>query len=325
MAARNKPRVFFPAALTALLLLALLSLAVGPAGLRPPPPLGPLDPVARLRLYRTLLAAATGALLGLAGALTQYATSNPLAAPTILGIPQGALAAAAAALLATASGSTTAPGVYAAAAIGGLAAYAATAALAARLGFTAEALVVAGVAVSSAATGAAGLLLLAAQARTGVVTPLLLLGTFAYATPRDAATTLAAAAAALTASLPMARGLDALSYGDTVAATTGYSPRLVRAAAASLAAAAVAATIPTAGLIGFIGLIAPNAARGLAGAHPRTAIPASTILGAVVALAADTAARLAAPLLGLGELPAGTATSLIGGAFLAYMLAARKH
>lgn len=300
----------------------LSSLAVGPAGLRAPPPLGPLDEVGLLRLYRTALAASTGALLGLAGALVQYATANPLAAPSLLGLPQGALAAAAAAVLLYPS-APLAP-VLAAATVGALAAYAAAVALAARGGLTGPGLLVAGVAVSSAATGLAGLLLYVAQSRSGVFTPQLLLGTYAYATAGDAAEASLAAVALAAAALPLLRRLDLLSYGDAVAATTGAEPARVRLAAATLAAAAVAATITSAGIVGFVGLIAPNAARRLLGARPAAAVLGSALLGAAVSLSADLGARLASPLLGLGELPAATATSIMGGVFLAYLVSRRS-
>jgi len=318
--ASRKTRFLATAAAVAALYLS--SLTIGPAGLRPPPPLGPLDLVAFLRLYRATLAASTGALLGLAGALIQYATSNPLAAPTILGLPQGALAAAAAAVIAT-GGASPAP-VLAAATLGALAAYTASVLLAARGGLTGPGLVVAGVAVSSAATGLAGLLLYVSQARTGVYTPQLLLGTYAYATRGDALLSLTAALALAAATLPLYRGLDLLSYGDTVAASTGAPPGRIRVLAATAAAAAVAVTIDTSGLVGFIGLIAPNAARSLYGGHPRAAVPGSLLLGAVVSLGADVATRLLAPMLGLGELPAATATSLFGGFFLAYLVARKS-
>ena len=317
----TRRRTFLGQALAAVALLALFaaSLTLGPAGPRLPPPLGPLDIVTRLRLYRAVLAASTGALLGLAGAMIQYATGNPLAAPSILGLPQGALAAAAAAVIIV-GGAPVAP-VLAAATLGALAAYAASLALAARGGLTGPGLVVAGVAVSSAATGLAGLLLYVSQARTGVFTPQLLLGTYAYATRGDALLSLSATLVIAAATLPLYRGLDLLSYGDTVAASTGAPPGRIRALAATAAAAAVAVTIDTAGLVGFIGLIAPNAARSLYGGHPRAAVPGSLLLGATVSLGADVATRLLAPLLGLGELPAATATSLFGGFFLAYLVA----
>src|SRR2546422_6407682 len=87
-----------------ILLLALVSLMVGPAGLSPRTPLaglfsgeGPAGIIVRdIRLPRTLLAALIGATLGLSGAALQGLLRNPLAEPALFGAPQAAAAAAAA-------------------------------------------------------------------------------------------------------------------------------------------------------------------------------------------------------------------------------------
>lgn len=313
----------FTGFLASALLVALLfaaSVSIGPAGVRPPPPIGPLDLVALLRIYRSVAAAGVGALLGLAGALIQYSVSNPLAAPSLLGLPQGALVAAAGLTLALNAPPPPGLGLLVAS-LGALAAYWVTMAVAYRGGLSGEGLVVAGIAVSSALTGLAGLLLMLVESRLGILGAELLLGTFAYATRSDALVAAVSAAALVAASLPLLGRLDLLSYGDEVASAAGVSPPLARLAATLLAAAATAAAIYVAGLVGFVGLIAPAAARGLVGGHPARSVPVSAVLGAAVTLGADTAARLAAPALGLGELPAGTATSLVGGLFLAYLAA----
>ncbi len=307
----------------ALLVSVFASLSVGPSGFRVPPPFGGVDLVMRLRLYRTVAAVAVGALLGLAGSLIQYVASNPLAGPSLLGLPQGGLVAVAAAMLA--SGQLLPPGLgLLVGAVGALAAYWATVVVAGAAGMSGVGLVVAGVAVSSAASGLAALLLYLVEARLGIASPLLLIGTYAYATRGDALVAAASAAVLTALGLPLVRGLDALSYGDEVAAGLGYSPRLVRLVATFIAALAVAASIYVAGVVAFIGLIAPNVARRLLGGHPSAGLPGGILVGALLSVAADTWARLAAPLLGLAELPAGTATSILGGVFLAYLVAARR-
>ncbi|HID01554.1 MAG TPA: iron ABC transporter permease, partial [Piscirickettsiaceae bacterium] len=147
-----------------------------------------------------------------------------------------------------------------------------------------------------------------------------LLGSFAYATPSTVYTASAAAGAGLVAGLVLSRGLDAVSYGDEAAAAMGYSPSRVRLAASLASAALTSVCVYAAGIVGFVGLVAPNAARLLVGGHPRASLPASLLLGGGTALAADLAGRLAALALGLGEVPAGLVTSSVGGLFLAYML-----
>ncbi|KSW12087.1 hypothetical protein CF15_04750 [Pyrodictium occultum] len=314
----GSPRVF-PWLGAALALLFLASLSVGPAGVY-----NPLDPggwglILRLRLLRSLLALGVGAALGAAGALMQYSVSNPLASPSILGVSPGALLASVLVLLAW--DGAPLPGLpLLAGTLGGFAAYLASAGLAARLGFTRAGLVLAGLAVSSLLSGLSSMLVMLAEARLGMPAAMVLLGSFAYAVPGDVYTALGAAAAAALLGAALARGLDAVSYGDEAAAAMGYSPARVRLAASLAAAALTSVCVYAAGLIGFVGLVAPNAARLLAGGHPSRSIPGSLLLGAATALSADLAGRLLALAMGLGEVPAGLITSSVGGAFLAYML-----
>ncbi len=311
------PRVFTRAVATLalLVLLAASGVLVGSTGAGVPG-----GAVFWLRVSRTLAAAGVGVLLGVAGALIQYSVANPLADPGLLGLTQGAMAAVALAMLV--AGEPLSVGErLAVGSIGALAAYAASVALAGRLGLTGPGLVVAGIAVASTATGVGMAALVLVENLLGVPAYSLLLGTFAYATRSDALLAAVAAAVAVAVSLPLSRPLDALSYGDLEAASMGYRPGLVRVAATLTAAAAVAASIQVAGLVGFIGLIAPNAARMLYGAHPSRGLPGAAALGAAVAVAADLASRLASMTLGTGELPAGTVTSLAGGVFLAYLVA----
>ena len=75
------------------------------------------------------------------------------------------------------------------------------------------------------------------------------------------------------------------------------------------------------GTIGFVGLIAPHAARLLVGAEHARLIPASALMGALLLLLADDVARTAlAPL----ELPAGVLTAALGGPFFLYLLKTRQ-
>ena len=86
----------------------------------------------------------------------------------------------------------------------------------------------------------------------------------------------------------------------------------------AMAGAAVSAT----GLIGFVGLIAPHAARRLVGPSHARLIPITALLGGALVMAADLAGRsIAAPL----QLPAGLFTALIGAPFFAYLLWGRRH
>jgi len=78
-------------------------------------------------------------------------------------------------------------------------------------------------------------------------------------------------------------------------------------------------TIAVVGIVGFIGLAAPHIARLMVGADHRFSIPAVALIGAEIALIADICTRPISRS-GLGELPLGVVTSIIGAPFLAYIV-----
>ena len=115
-----------------------------------------------------------------------------------------------------------------------------------------------------------------------------------------------------------ARALNPLGLGEEMAAGQGvevaHVPRWTLIGA-GLAAAGVATV---AGPIGFIGLLAPHAARRLIGPDMRRVLPASFLLGGALLAASDACGRWAAAPL---ELPVGALTALIGGPIFLWLLA----
>ena len=75
-------------------------------------------------------------------------------------------------------------------------------------------------------------------------------------------------------------------------------------------------TVSVAGAIGFIGLIIPHITRFLVGVDYRWIIPCSAVLGAVLLIYADIAARLVNPPF---ETPVGAVTALVGVPFFLYL------
>ena len=115
-----------------------------------------------------------------------------------------------------------------------------------------------------------------------------------------------------------ARALNPLGLGEEMAAGQGVEVAHVRRwtlIGAGLAAAGVATV---AGPIGFIGLLAPHAARRLIGPDMRRVLPASFLLGGALLAASDACGRWAAAPL---ELPVGALTALIGGPIFLWLLA----
>lgn len=264
-----------------------------------------------LRVPRVLTAFACGGLLALAGALMQVLFRNPLADPYILGLAGGAGAGA---LLALAVGG----GVMTALSGGWIGASLSLALLLwfGRSNFRSmivqsqddgHRLLLTGVALASG-WGAAITLVLAlapeAQLR-GLVFWLMgdIDGAEGYGMP------LASLALVLAAAMLVARDLNVMCLGADAAHTLGVAVSRVRLVVVLLASAAAAVAVTTAGTIGFIGLIAPNALRWWMGNDQRWLLPASTLAGGILLTAADTIARTAiAPL----QLPVGAIVAVIG-------------
>ncbi|MGL4962298.1 MAG: Fe(3+)-hydroxamate ABC transporter permease FhuB [Inquilinus sp.] len=255
-----------------------------------------------------------GAALGLAGTIFQQVLRNPLAEPTTLGTSAGAgLALAAAGLYAPALLAHGREGVaLAGAAIATLAVFG----LAGRR-LAPVTLILAGLVVSLTCGSAGALLVLlhreymtelfvwqsGSLVQTGDATALALL-------PR-------LAAAAVLAAL-LARPLALLELEDDGAAGLGLSPARTRLAGLAVAVALSAAVVAAVGVIGFVGLAAPAAAR-LCGARTlRQRMAVAPLAGALLLWLADQLAQHA-PF--ADEIPAGTVTALLGAPLLLALLA----
>lgn len=111
--------------------------------------------------------------------------------------------------------------------------------------------------------------------------------------------------------------INLFSLGDDVASSVGLSVRLYRFLALLLAAVLAGSAVSVTGTIGFVGLIAPHAARLLVGNDHRYTLPLSALLGAILLILSDTLARtLFSPV----ELSVGIITSLLGAPFFLFLL-----
>ncbi|MEW6764883.1 MAG: iron ABC transporter permease [Pseudomonadota bacterium] len=288
-------------------LLLLTSLAVGSAGLVWPHETSwniERQIILELRLPRVLAAFAAGGLLGLAGAVIQVLTRNPLADPYILGISGGA---ATGALLAILLGLPVLM-QHLGAASGALAALLLVIALAHGEGaWTRHRLLLTGV-VLAAALGALITLLLALAPESALRGMLFWLMGDLSGAPAPWYALSGLALLALLA-MPWSRDLNILTRGEASALSLGVAVRELRWGAYLLAAVATALAVITAGSIGFVGLLAPHLARLLVGADHRLALPGAILLGGSLVMLADLLARtVIAP----QQLPAGAILALIG-------------
>lgn len=270
-----------------------------------------------LRLPRILAGILLGASLGGAGAVFQMVFSNPLVEPGFLGVSQGAAFGAALVIVAVAGRPAL---VQAGAMLFALAGLAASWALARaiRYGGWVLRLVLAGIAVSAFFSAGLGVLKILASPLSGLpeITFWLLGGLWSVSW-RDVLWILPPAGLGLAAVFLLRWRLDVLSLDDRVAHSLGGAPRRERILVLSAVTLAVAAAVSVSGLVGWVGLLAPHAARRLCGTGSRRSLPASMLLGAAAVVVCDDAARTLLP----AEIPLGILTAAAGAAgFLVLMI-----
>ena len=266
--------------------------------------------IRNLRLPRILLGMLVGAGLGMSGGALQGTLRNGLAEPYLLGVSGGAAVGAVTAFAFNASSEA----IIGLAAFAGAAGAVILALLVARAAGAAgrgdpRTLLMAGVVIGAFAN--AVIMIALANAPPNTIRGALwwMMGSVAdgsWSQLPFVAVFVAAGAAML---IYWAREIDLLALGDEAAAALGVdvegSARRIYLLAALLAAATVAA----AGLIGFVGLIVPHIVRAAGIRHHRPLIIAAAIVGAILVVAADLAARTVAP---PGELPLGAVTAILG-------------
>jgi len=285
--------------------------------------------IAAIRAPRTLGALLVGALLGLAGALAQGLFRNPLADPYLLGSAAGAglgvvLMLVAGGLLGQQIGLASADwlqrlGLVGAAFFGAVAGVTLTLLLARGAGRPLV-LLLAGVVVGVLMTALAELLtLLAPEALRA--RQLFMLGSTSFLGWQACAMLLAVLVLCLPLVLRHARALDALVLGEASATSLGLPLPRLRLLLVGLMALATGAAVAQAGLVAFVGLVAPHLVRRLVVVTHGPLLLLSAASGAVLLGAADVAAR---SLLAPQELPVGLLTAVLGGVYLLLLLRRRQ-
>jgi iron complex transport system permease protein len=278
-----------------------------------------------VRLPRILLALATGATLGVAGASLQALFRNPLADPTLVGVADGAAVGAVAWIVFAGFGLTFlgAWGIILIAFVGGLIATMGVMMIARGEGrIDIATLLLAGLAMKALAGALLGYLIFLAndlQMRSLTFWLLGSLGGATWSTIVPASILMAVAVACL---MPLARPFDALALGEAEAGHLGVRVERTKRIAVGAVALGVGAGTALTGVIGFVGLVAPHIIRLIGGADHRYVLPGSALLGALLIVGADTIARtIVAP----AELPIGVVTSAIGAPFFFWLLRSRGH
>ncbi len=333
----QRPRVLaYALALAALLLLIALAFAVG----RFPLALGDLAALAANKLFgagyavpptaetvvmqvrgpRILAAILVGAALAAAGTAYQGMFRNPLVSPDILGVSAGAALGAVLGIFFSQSVLVIQLGAFA----GGLAAVAVVYAVGAsvRRHDPILALILAGIVIGTLLGSMIALLKYLADPYNQLpAITFWLLGSLATIAPVDLAIAAPFALAGLVPLTLLRWRMNLLSLSDDEARSLGVPVGRLRFTVVCAATLMTAAAVAISGIIGWVGLLIPHAARLIVGPEFSRLLPLSMVLGAAFLLAVDTLARTIAPI----EVPPGVLTALIGTPFFLWLFASARR
>lgn len=291
-----------------------------------------------IRLPRTIGAWATGALLGLAGALAQGLFRNPLADPYLLGSAAGASLGVAIALTVMSGGAglmaTTGTridttliaglfsgnwlirlGLTGAAFVGAVLAVLLTLALARGVQHTLRLLL--GGVIVGVVLGALTSLILIFSPESQQAMQSFLLGSTAFVNWAACLVMLDVLLFCWLVAYALAKVLDGLSLGEATASSLGLSIAPMRLALIAILALATGTAVAQTGLIAFVGLAAPHLVRGMMKVGHKALVTLASLTGGILLTSADLIARgLIAP----QELPVGAVTAVLGGTYLLWLM-----
>ncbi|GAB2827774.1 iron chelate uptake ABC transporter family permease subunit [Actinocorallia aurea] len=326
-----RPRVLLVtcAALVLGFALVVAAIAVGGAGVSVPDILRTLAGrgdafdeliVLRLRMPRVLTAVLVGLAFGVAGALMQTVTRNPLATPDVIGVSSGASLGAVGAILLGGGGESVGGallglGVPTAAALGAILAAAFVYGLGWRGGVEGYRLILVGIGVAAVLDAATSYLLVRARITQVSAAAEWLVGSLAGASWDGVRPLLVAVAVLVPLALAGSAALAVSHLGDDIASGVGLPVQWHRLAVIMLTVLLTAAAVAACGPIAFVAFVAPQIAVRAAGAT-RPPLLLSGLVGACLVLLADTFTRAVLP----WDIPVGIVTTAIGAPYLIWLL-----
>jgi iron complex transport system permease protein len=276
------------------------------------------DVVVAERLSRTVLGLLAGAALGLAGAVLQALTRNPLADPGLLGINAGASAAVVTAI--TFLGVTSLNGYVWFAFLGAAAVGALVWFLGGSRGATPVRLALAGTALSAALYGYLQAVMIMDDAALGKMR-FWTVGSLSSASESTIRQVLPFLLAGVVLALALSRPLNAMAMGDDTAKALGANLNRTRALSMLAATVLCGAATAACGPIVFVGLMVPHVVRSFTGPDLRWILPYAAILSPVLLLGADVIGRIVAR---PAELQVGIVTAILGGPVFIYLVRRRR-
>jgi iron complex transport system permease protein len=276
--------------------------------------------IRNLRLPRTLLGLVTGMALGMAGALIQGHTRNPLADPGILGVSAGA---ACAVVLAIALLDVVSVGDYAWFALGGALITSVVVFALSSMGsrmMSPMSLVLGGAAVAALLSSITSAVVLLDQTTLDAFR-FWVVGSVAGRGMDVLVPLVPFFAAGFLLALAGGPSLNLLGLGEDVARSLGINVRLHRVAGVAALSLLAGAATAACGPVGFVGLVVPHVARTFTGPDYRWILPYSAIVGAMMLTVCDVLGRVVAR---PGELQVGIVLALVGGPFFIALVRRRK-
>ena len=263
--------------------------------------------IVKWKLPRILLGLVAGLALGVAGAVFQTITRNPLGSPDLIGFSTGAQTGILVSVLLL-PGSMLSASL--ASFIGGAAVGAVTYLVSLRGGFTGLRFILVGIAISSMLVSVNRWLLVRVDDDEGLGALKAITGTLGAARWPVVAPTCLAIGVTVALILLASRHLQVLSLGEQVATILGSPTRRASAVLILLGTVLVAVVTMAAGPIGFVALVAPHLARLLTGS-PHSPLLVSGLTGSLLMVGSDLLSQLV-----LESMPVSVVTNAVGGLYL---------
>lgn len=270
-----------------------------------------------VRLPRTAGCLLAGAALSVSGAVIQSVLHNKLASPSIIGVNAGAgLAVTLCCVLGSVSGWLIAGSAF----LGAMATVLLIVLVAQKAGASRTTVILGGVAVNAILNALSeGITTLIPE--IGMMTADFRVGGFASVSYLRLMPASVGILGALVMVLALHNALDVLSLGEDTAHCLGLSVNTLRTLFLALSSMLAGCAVSFSGLLGFVGLIVPHAARKLVGSESRCHLPMCALCGAGFVTFCDLTARL---LFAPYELPVGILLSVLGGPFFLMLLLKQK-
>lgn len=266
-----------------------------------------------IRLPRILLAAGVGTALAFSGGVFQGCFKNPLVEPYILGASSGAAFGAALAIVLPTFALSLQCSAFFFSLVAVLGAYS----LAKVQGETPiVTLILAGVIIGALFSAFLSILKYIAPDAALREIVFWLMGGFYYAVWKDVQLVLPAVFLITVLMMFLSWKLNIISMGDEEARTLGINPEIYKLLFILLATLMTALSVSMVGIIAWVGLMMPHAARILLGPDHRFMLPAAGLMGGIYMVLCDTIARNITNT----EVPVGIIASILGAPYLIYLL-----